>query len=412
MNDEVDLIDYRELVERYSFGEHARRADQYFASLTMEAAIARKPFADPAEAAELCAGVSALLSGLRLFPGARVLDFGAGLCWFSKILALLGCEVTAADVSVQALSLGRKIIEGDAIGSKLPIKYVPLTDSGLPFPDEMFDRVVCFDALHHVPDQMQAIAEFGRVLKQGGIAALHEPGPDHSRSPQSQFEMRNHGVIEADVHAKTLISKAESSGFSRARMALFTISPMFLSLKEFDEFLADSSEQSSGNRGLASMVQDSFRTRRVIFLEKGDPGACLDSRARGGLCARFSLASEYGTHGVRLFGEVKNTGSAAWLPSGSGLGEVNFGVHLVGGDGEAFALDYARRPLSHHLIRAGELVAIDVVVPYPKEIDGGQFVIDLVAEGISWFELNGSETVKIPVPGPAGRQQDLEVESD
>ena len=111
----MQQIDFRDVVARYSFAEHAARADHYFAALDLSSPVARKPFASPHEAAELCVGVAALLPDLLLFPGARVLDFGAGTCWMSRLLAMLGCHVTAVDVSRKALALGEALIRGDAL---------------------------------------------------------------------------------------------------------------------------------------------------------------------------------------------------------------------------------------------------------------------------------------------------------
>lgn len=397
MSNESKLIDYRELVSRYSFAEHAERANRYFASLDTDAVITKKPFADPEEAAELCAGIGALLRGLRIFPGARVLDFGAGTCWLSRIFAMLGCEVTATDVSAQALELGRRVNDGDLIASRLSIDYVPLSESKLPFADGTFDRVICFDALHHVPDQLGAIAEFARVLKDGGIAALHEPGPEHSRHPQSQYEMRNHGVIEGDIRVEALFSKARAHGFSGAKLAVFSVAPVFSDLDGFNDFLADSSLSSPVACALGQTVRDSFLARRVFFLEKGDSSAHMDSRSRAGLHAAFNFKVEHLTGAVRVFGQVRNTGPVTWLPSGYGLGEVNLGVHLNGPDGRVIQFDYARRPVSSHIVRPGEAVMMDVSVPYPGIAGECSLVFDLVAEGVSWFELNGGDTVTVDI---------------
>ena len=71
------FIDYRDMAARYSFAEHAARADKYFATVDVGSLIARKPFAAPFEAAEICGGVAALLPELLLHPGARFLDLDA-----------------------------------------------------------------------------------------------------------------------------------------------------------------------------------------------------------------------------------------------------------------------------------------------------------------------------------------------
>ena len=59
---------------------------------------------------------------------------------------------------------------------------------------------MCLDAFHHVPNPGLVLAELSRVLKEGGIAGFAEPGPEHSKSPQSQYEMKTFKVVENDVN--------------------------------------------------------------------------------------------------------------------------------------------------------------------------------------------------------------------
>jgi demethylmenaquinone methyltransferase/2-methoxy-6-polyprenyl-1,4-benzoquinol methylase len=45
----------------------------------------------------------------------------------------------------------------------------------LPFVAETFDRIIMVDALHHVFNQAQALAELWRALKRGGRMVIEEP---------------------------------------------------------------------------------------------------------------------------------------------------------------------------------------------------------------------------------------------
>lgn len=390
------LIDYREVIARHGFAEHAARADRYFATLDVHSSVAKKPFAEPAEAAELCGGFAALLPDLMLFPGARVLDFGAGTCWMSRLLALLGCEVTAVDVSRKALEVGEQLIRSDPHSEQLKVQFVTLSGPDLPFSDGTFDRVICFDALHHVPDQQHAIAEFVRVLNEGGVAALHEPGPEHSRSAQSQYEMRMHDVIEADVHVEKLVETAITAGITRAELAVYGPRALKTDLVGFNDFLATPQTSSLGHR-LLEHTAAGMRNRRTFFLYKGDTLASMDSRSRSGLQATINVSAEVGEEGTLVRGTIVNAGTTRWLPSFGGVGSVNVGVHLHGDDGSLVDQDYARFAISPNPVASGESKTIDICIPHPEGHRRFGLTIDLVAEGVSWFEIAGGTPARFAI---------------
>lgn len=51
--------------------------------------------------------------------------------------------------------------------------HIDLTD--IHFPDNHFDRIICYHVLEHIPDDRRAIGELFRVLKPGGWAILQSP---------------------------------------------------------------------------------------------------------------------------------------------------------------------------------------------------------------------------------------------
>ena len=65
-----------------------------------------------------------------------------------------------------------------------------------------------------IANQEDVLSEFARVMKEGGIAGFSEPGRNHSRSPQAQFEMSNFNVLENDIDVNKLFITAKRVGFS------------------------------------------------------------------------------------------------------------------------------------------------------------------------------------------------------
>lgn len=385
----MDEIDFRDIVSKYTFQEHAQRADQYFATIDLNSVIARKPFASVEEAAILSAGIGVILSNMKLFRGAKVLDFGAGTCWLGRILASVGCDVTCADVSANALEVGRSITQGDAVLRSVQMSYAVIQEGRLPFEDGTFDRIVVFDAFHHVPDQKAVIREFHRVLKEGGVVGFHEPGPTHSRSQQSQYEMRSHDVIEADIIVEDLIEEAAACGFTYAELAVYASSPIMVQLDQFNKFLNDRTSI-AGQHLVQQSVAESVN-RRVFFLHKGDSSK-TDSRSTTGLACKLELSAAIDGDAILIQGRVTNTGSSTWLPSMQGAGSVNVGVHLYDEGGALLNGDYARGSVSDEATEPGTSRKISARVPIPEQRHF-KIGVDLVSEGIAWFEMLGNRPV-------------------
>lgn len=261
----AEMIDVRDIMRRHSPAEHAARADAYFARADELALLARRPFELTAETQPRLYGLSTLLQGLALFPGAELLDFGAGTGWLSRCLAYMGSRVTGLDVSENSLALARKYLDRDPLRATLDVQFRRFDGTTLPLPDASLDRVVSFDAFHHVLDQATIIAEFARVLRPGGIAAFHEPGPEHSRTPQAQFEMRNFDVIENDIDVWAIWQMAQQAGFRDIRIALpHQISPL-LDIYTFQR-IADGRPNGSDMRYILQNIVNLGYNSRIFFL--------------------------------------------------------------------------------------------------------------------------------------------------
>lgn len=394
----LPLINVRELIASVPLQQHLERAEAYFASLQDPDWQMAKPFGSPEEAPALLINFGTVLQGMKLGKGIRVLDFGAGTGWTSHAMSQLGCEVIVCDVAPSALKIAERLYrEHPPFGSPPPPRFLQFDGHRLDLPDGWVDRILCFDAFHHAPNTEEVLAEFARVLVDGGIAAFSEPGPNHSRTPQSQDEMRNFGVIEGDLDIEQIWSAAQRLGFGDISLAAYHVPPHHVSLDQYRDLLRGGEAYLRWAEATRGFLHDV----RTFFLVKGS-SLKLDSRRSEGLAARLELVSVTPSarsgEPLELDVNVTNTGTAEWLPSGTVPGGVALGVHLLRSDGTAEARDWiwADLTMPKRAVFPGERVTVHLVTP-PLPAASWILEIDLVADKVVWFSRAGSPPLLVPV---------------
>jgi len=100
---------------------------------------------------------------LRGEPRGKVLDVPSGEGALARELMALGYEVVCGDIEPSHFKL-----------ADLPCHYLDL-NKGLPFPEELFDLVVCVEGIEHIENPHHLIREVRRVLKPGGKLVLSSP---------------------------------------------------------------------------------------------------------------------------------------------------------------------------------------------------------------------------------------------
>jgi ubiquinone/menaquinone biosynthesis C-methylase UbiE len=107
-----------------------------------------------------------LASILKLPTIGLLLDAGGGTGRVSVHFRSLAKNIVVSDLSFPMLAQARR---------KKKLCSVQSLTEWLPFNDNMFDRIIVVDALHHFTDQRQAIRDLIRVLKPGGRMVIEEP---------------------------------------------------------------------------------------------------------------------------------------------------------------------------------------------------------------------------------------------
>ena len=298
-------IDPQDMIDRLTVEDLCVTAENYFKSIPDPTPQMAKPFNSVLEASIELQNLGVLLSGLHLGQTMTVVDFGAGSCWLSRFLTQLQCQTISCDVSETALEIGERLFaEHPIIGAPVAEpRFLHLDGHTIDLPDRSVDRIVCFGAFHHVPNQGEVLAEFYRILKDGGIVGFSEPGRFHSQAPTSQSEMANFNVLENDINLDDIFAIARRCGFTDIKCRL--LGDMELSLDAYN-LLTRSNKRSRARRLIGAArdlisprytdvtwrvldnISGTMTNRTIFFLHKGD--FVPDSRSHVGLAHTIAVA--------------------------------------------------------------------------------------------------------------------------
>ncbi len=373
-------------------------ARAYFDHLDPQAEI-NKPFAQSPEAPQSLYRLALLLEGLHLGKSMIVLDFGAGACWLSRMLSQMGCVPIAVDPSPSALAAGRQLfahypVTFNRVGEP---RFLVFDGKRIECPDESVDRIACYDAFHHVPNQEAVLAEMARILKPGGIAGFAEPGRGHSRSALSQYEMRHFRVLEANIEPEKIFEAARRHGFTDIRFAPFAGLVQSHSLEDYLRIVRRRPRRSVVRDLLSSLTRET-QANSIFFLHKGPYQA--DSRSPTGLAHELTASAEpsplkTGTP-FWVAATAKNAGTAKWLHTNHvEHGVVKLGLHLEDREGRTLSYDFYRQALPRD-VAPGETVDLRLDAVLDKAGDY-TLTLDLVAEQVAWFESSGSRPVHLRI---------------
>jgi len=376
-------------------------AEVYFVEAEDPEYLIRKPFSAPSELAKYLFNLGVLVHTGRFAPGHRVLELGAGAGWVSHFLNLFGCPTVALDVSGTALELAEETFQRHPHTRwDLEPRFLTYDGHAIPLPDASIDRVVVHDAFHHIPNQREILRELARVLTPRGIVAMNEPGRHHSTSDASRHEMDSYGVLENDIVVEDLAKLARQEGFTRT-----TVVP--INLYGATEVPAEELIEFVRGKKLAEwwcLMAPHLLNEHYIFLHKRP--FVPDTRAPATLRADIAAEVPEGENELTArVGEpvtfrcrVQNTGDTIWLPTSAGRpGCTQLAVYLAPHPDDPDATverDWHRVEIEQE-VEPGETVSLDVELPPFEDAGERGLVLDMVAEGVTWFADVGSTPARV-----------------
>ncbi len=151
--------------------------------------------------------------------GARVLEFGCGDTSYAVKLCDWGADVTAIDISDEAIEETRRRVEGAGCAERT--RLLRMNAEELEFPDASFDLVIGRAILHHL-DLDKAYATIARVLRPGGTALFLEP---LAHNPLINLYRRwTPHLRTEDEHPLTVADLAAARAhFARVELRYFTL---------------------------------------------------------------------------------------------------------------------------------------------------------------------------------------------
>ena len=321
---------------------------------------------------QFAATFDAVVNGLGLAPGSRVLDVGADLTWSTARLTRLGWRGVAIDINHHLAASRVFLDQGIAFPAVNVDMHAPV------FADGVFDAVLAINALHHTHRLQPLVANLARVLRPGGRLGFIEPYWFHEET-RAQFgasqieaginenvyrlEEWHQAFVNHGLEPVTFIAAASFHGIYEKRAA--TAPPRTLTIEQARTDLF-------GRFYQATLTAPPALARPVA------PGATVDvpitvqNRSQAGWCVDSQIPVFLSYH---LRGAAGGADGAA------------AGTTLI-------AFDNARTPLPGHL-HPGTDTMVPLRVTAPTEPGDYLIEVDLVHEGMTWFADRGAQTATV-----------------
>jgi len=121
---------------------------------------------------------------LKPKSGERILDAGCGIGDYSfELAAKYGCLVVGIDIDNEDIKLATKMAKKARLSK---VTFIEGDITNLPFPDNMFDKIIILDVIQSIPDDKKVLNELFRIIKKGGNLIITTSHVDKMEEYSSQ----------------------------------------------------------------------------------------------------------------------------------------------------------------------------------------------------------------------------------
>jgi 2-polyprenyl-3-methyl-5-hydroxy-6-metoxy-1,4-benzoquinol methylase len=147
---------------------------------------------------------------IRHVPGGRVLDVGCGNGWCLDTYKRLGWQTYGTEMGPDSAKLAQEAGHNVFLGELKDARY----------PDNSFDVLTLWDALEHIHNPAETIAELNRVCRPGGWIYIYVPnyGSGYARRFRDRWFMFTAPLHYYHYTAESLTLLLNKEGFNQVEM--------------------------------------------------------------------------------------------------------------------------------------------------------------------------------------------------
>jgi SAM-dependent methyltransferase len=164
----------------------------------------------------------------------NVLDAGSGNGYFAWLAYVSGASVVAFNFDRQQAEKAGNFLVGYRGADPERLRFEVRNLYDLASETRSFDEIICYEVLEHIRGDRQVVAEFFRMLKQGGALHLCCPNAAHPRHRREVLDEKEAGGhVRAGYTEKDYRNLLEPAGFQIDLVVGIGPHPLYLA----DEFL-------------------------------------------------------------------------------------------------------------------------------------------------------------------------------